>query len=95
MPCFAVEFLNNGLGKLYIPISFTVLGDNDIKSVFFIGFLCPFLKFPLSEALLCNTLLHVRSLACLTWPDVNPRAQGSSSFYVHHQTHCLTTSLGV
>ena len=28
MPCFAVESLNYGLGNLYIPISFTVLGDN-------------------------------------------------------------------
>ena len=28
MPCFAVESLNNGLGNLYIHISYTVLGDN-------------------------------------------------------------------
>ena len=65
MPCFAVESLNNGLGNLYIPVSFTVPGGN--KSVFFIGFFCVlYLKFPLSEALLYNTLLHVRLLACLT-----------------------------
>ena len=70
MPCFAVESLNNGLGNLHIPIGFTILGGNReriSKCIFFyIGFFRPFLKFPLSDALLYNTLLHVRSLACLT-----------------------------
>ena len=70
MPCFAVESLNNGLGNLYIPISFTVLGGNReriSKCVLLYRVFCVFyLKFPLSEALLYNTLLHVRSLACLT-----------------------------
>ena len=43
MPCFAVESLNNGLGNLFIPISFTVFGGNRKGSqsvFFFIGFLC-------------------------------------------------------
>ena len=43
MPCFAVESLNNGLGNLYIPISFTVLGDNRerISKCVLYFFLCP------------------------------------------------------
>ena len=69
MPCFAVESLNNGLGNLYILIGFTVLGGNReriSKCVLYRVFYVLYLKFPLSEALLYNTLLHVRSLACLT-----------------------------
>ena len=70
MPCFAVESLNNGLGNLYIPISFTVLGDNKERILKFVllcrVFCVLYLKFPLSETLLYNTLLHVRSLVCLT-----------------------------
>ena len=47
----------------------TIIGCNReriSKWVFYRVFCVLYLKFPLSEALLHNTLLHVRSLACLT-----------------------------
>ena len=69
MPYFAVESLNNGLGNLYIPMKcITVLGGNRERisnCVLIYKVFCVF-KFPLSETLLYDTLLHVRSLACLT-----------------------------
>ena len=61
-PCFAVESLNNGLGNLYIPISFTVLGGNSKRIskcvLLYRVFSVLYLKSSLSEAVLYKWKNH-------------------------------------